>query len=275
MTPDPMTELTPDRDGVRIAYTVQGPPGTPALLCLNAIGTTHELWDRQVTPLAHRYRVIRCDARGHGDSPVPPGEYTIADLGRDALAVLDATGTPAAHVCGLSLGGLTALWMALHAPDRVSSLIVANTAARIGSPQMWAERIALVRERGMRVVVELAVPRWFTADFVGQEPDTIRRFEAMVESCPADGYLGCCGALRDEDLRRSIAAIACPTLAIAGRHDEATPVDALRFIRDRVEGSYMLTLDAAHLSNVERHAEFTAAVADFLDRRQGQARPGG
>jgi len=257
---------TVERDGVRIAYTTAGPDGAPALICLNAIGTTHELWERQVEPLGRRHRLIRCDARGHGASPAPPGAYAIADLARDALAVLDACEVSTAHVCGLSLGGLTALWMAVHAPERVSSLIVANTAARIGSVQSWTERMALVRERGMSVVGDLAVPRWFTPAFAAREPGIYGRFKAMVESCPAAGYLGCCAALRDEDLREAIASIRCPTLAIAGLHDAATPVDDLRFITERIAGSRLVTLDAAHLSNVERHAEFTAAVADFLDR---------
>jgi len=253
------------REAGRIAYTTAGPDGAPALLCLNAIGTTHELWERQVEPLSRRYRLIRCDARGHGASPAPPGEYTVGDLARDALGVLDACDVSAAHVCGLSLGGLTALWMAVHAGERVSSLIVANTAARIGTVESWSERIALVRTHGMRVVGELAVPRWFTPAFAAREPGTYRRFEAMVEACPVAGYLGCCAALRDEDLREAIASIACPTLAIAGLHDAATPVDDLRFITERIAGSRLVTLDAAHLSNVERHAEFSTAVADFLD----------
>jgi 3-oxoadipate enol-lactonase len=256
-----------EKDGVRIACTADGPAHAPALLCLNAIGTTHELWERQVEPLAQRYRVIRYDARGHGASPAPPGEYAIDDLARDALAVLDAHRVSTAHVCGLSLGGLTALWMAVHAPDRVSSLIAANTSARIGTEESWTERIALVRERGMQAVVELAVPRWFTPAFAELQPDTYRRFAAMVGACPTAGYLGCCAALRDADLRESLASITCPTLVIAGRHDTATPVEALQFINDRVPDSQMVTLDAAHLSNVERHAGFTAAVADFLDRR--------
>jgi 3-oxoadipate enol-lactonase len=211
------------------------------------------------------YRIITYDARGHGQSSAPTGDYTIAQLGRDALAILDDAGAAAAHVCGISLGGLTAMWMGVHAPQRVRSLVLANTSARIGTVQSWTERIAFVQEHGMAALAELTMPRWFTDAFRVREPQTIERFKRMIESCPQHGYLGCCAALRDEDLREAIATIRCPTLAIAGRTDVATPVEALQLIHDRIAGSHMITLDAAHLTNVEEHQRFTSAVLMFLE----------
>src|SRR5688500_15684059 len=126
--------------GATISYEVDGPQDAPALLLINSIGSTREMWARQAPAFAGRYRVIRYDARGHGRSSVPAGDYTIAQLGGDALAILDALKVPSAHVCGISLGGLTTQWLGVHAADRVNKLIVANSAARIGSVDSWNER---------------------------------------------------------------------------------------------------------------------------------------
>jgi 3-oxoadipate enol-lactonase len=253
-----------DTSGARISYTVEGPPERPVLLFVNSIGTTRDLWLPQVPALVGTYRVIRYDARGHGSSSVPDGDYTIEQLGHDALAILDAEGARQAHVCGISLGGLTAMWLGINAPDRVSSLVLANTAARIGTVQSWTDRIALVNERGMRAVADMAMARWFTVAFSQRHEDVVTRFRSMVEACPQTGYLGCCAALRDEDLREAVSRIACPVLLVAGSSDEATPLEGLRFVQERVAGSKMLTLDAAHLSNVECDDAFTSAVMGFL-----------
>jgi 3-oxoadipate enol-lactonase len=241
-----------------------GSTDLPPLLLINSIGATKEvLWSRQVPALSKHFRVITYDARGHGQSPVPPGEYSLDDLGRDAVAVLDAAGVDTAHVCGISMGGITGLWLGIHAAARVRSLVVANTAARIGSLQSWTDRIALVKAEGLAGVAAQAMPRWFTPAFHQREPETISQFRAMVESIRPDGYLGCCAALRDGDLRDAIATITCPTLAIAGAEDILTPPTALAFIHEQIAGSRLLTLDCAHISNVEKAEEFNAAVLAF------------
>lgn len=156
------------------------------------------------------------------------------------------------------------MWLAVHAPDRVSSLVLANTAARIGTEQSWTDRIALVNERGMRGVSELAIPLWFSPGFRQRHDDVVAQFKSMIEACPTHGYLGCCAALRDEDLRGSISSIRCPVLVVAGLTDVPTPPEALRFIHEQIPGSKLLTLDAAHLSNVEQADTFTSAVMGFL-----------
>ena len=248
-----------------LCYDVEGPAGAPALLLINSIASTRELWSRQLAAFAARFRVIRYDARGHGPSSVPPGDYTVEQLGRDALAILDDAGAASAHVCGISLGGLTAQWLGVHAGDRVRSLVLANTGARIGSAESWSERIALVRAKGMTAVADMTIPRWFSAEFRERDPDTVHAFRAMIQACPADGYLGCCAALRDADLRDQIATIQRPTLVIASTDDMATPSDGLAFIRDRVPGARMVTVNSRHLSNIECAEDFTAAVLDFLN----------
>jgi 3-oxoadipate enol-lactonase len=248
-----------------ISYEVEGPHDAPVLLLINSIASTRELWARQVPGFAGRYRVIRYDARGHGRSSAPPGEYTLEQLGRDALAVLDDARADAAHVCGISLGGITAQWLGIHAPARVRSLVLANTGARIGTAESWNERIALVRAKGMSAVADMTIPRWFSAEFQERDPETVHTFRTMIQSCPAEGYIGCCAALRDADLREAISRIAAPTLVIASSDDPATPADGLAFIRDRVPGARMVTVDSRHLSNIECAEAFTAAVLDFLE----------
>jgi 3-oxoadipate enol-lactonase len=251
-------------DGARLDYSTAGAPTAPALLFINSIATTRELWARQVPRLSKSFRVITYDARGHGFSQVTAGDYTIEQLGRDALAILDAAGVDSAHVCGISLGGITAMWLGVNAPRRIKSLVLANTAARIGNVEMWTERIAFVKQQGMATLADLTMPRWFTDEFRAREPQTVEQFRAMVAACPKEGYLSCCAALRDEDLRDAIADIRCPVLCVAGNADPATPPASLQFIHDRIAGSTMLLLDAAHLTNVEQHEAFTNAVMEFI-----------
>src|SRR5687767_11403335 len=247
-----------------VRYEVEGDPGAPPLLLINSIGSTREMWTRQMDAFRAAFRVIRYDARGHGTSSVPRGAYTVDELGGDALAILDDAGVPSAHVCGISLGGITAQWLGLNAPGRVRGLVLANTAARIGTVESWTGRIGLVHQKGMSAVADLAMERWFTPAFRERDPETVHAFRTMVQNCPPDGYLGSCAALRDADLRDSIASINAPTLLVAASADAATPPEGLEFIRARVNGARLVTLDSAHLSNVECAEEFTDAVLEFL-----------
>ncbi|HVW48865.1 MAG TPA: 3-oxoadipate enol-lactonase [Trinickia sp.] len=247
-----------------IAYTSAGPTDAPALVLSNSLGTTIDMWLPQLDALAERYRVVRYDPRGHGRSAAPPGAYSVDMLGRDALAVLDALGIERAHFCGISMGGLTGQWLGVHAGERIDKLIVANTAARIGTSAGWTQRAELVRARGMAEVADGAAGRWFTANFIEREPDSVRRLTEQLRASPRDGYAACCDALSVADLREEIDSIKAPTLVIAGRQDPVTTVDDARFLVERVSRARMVVLDASHLSNVEAAEAFTAAVMDFL-----------
>ena len=257
-------ERVVESDHARISYSVEGSSDAPALLLSNSIGTTRDLWARQTSALTHGFRVIRYDTRGHGDSSVPDGDYSLEQLGRDAIAILDQEHVASAHVCGLSLGGLTAMWLGLRVPDRVSSLVLANTGARLRDEEFWNERIALVRSHGMAALADRAVTTWFSEAFRGRDPDTVHDFRAMLSDCPPEGYAGCCAALRDADLREDISGIRRPTLVIGGSADNATPLTLAEFMRDQISGAQLVTLDAAHLSNVEQADGFTDALMEFL-----------
>jgi 3-oxoadipate enol-lactonase len=250
--------------GCRLSYDIEGPEAAPACLLLHSLGTTSELWSPQRERFRHSFRVIRYDVRGHGRSQPAVGPYTLDQLGRDALAVLDAAGVERAHVCGVSLGGLTALWLAVHAPDRVGRIVAANTAARLGTKEAWSERIEVARTGGMAAVLNGGLARWFTDRFRERDPDTVEKFRSMLQRCRVDGYVGACAVLRDADLRQEISRISAETLVVTGRHDTATPPALGELIRSRVAAAQVLELDAAHLSNVEQAASFTAGVLDFL-----------
>ena len=248
-------------DGVRLRYRDEGPREAPAIVFSNSLGTDLRMWEPQARALAGRFRVVRYDTRGHGRSGAPPGPYTLDQLGGDLLALLDTPGIARAHVCGLSLGGMTALWLAAHHPERVAHAVFANTAARIGSVDSWEARIALVRAGGMAAVREVAVSRFFSAAFHAHHPDLTQHIGAMLEATPPQGYIGCCEALRAADLHDAVARITAPSLVIGGALDESTPPAQARALHAAIRGSELLILpDTAHLSNLEQAEAFTARL---------------
>jgi 3-oxoadipate enol-lactonase len=250
--------------GARIHYEIEGPEDGPVLLLSNSLGTDLGMWSPQMPSLAARYRVLRYDSRGHGRSEAPEGPYTIDMLGQDAVAVLDAAGVERALFCGLSKGGMVGQWLGVNAPDRVGRLVLANTAAFIGAPEVWNQRIETVRARGMAAIVPGVIDRWFTKPFQERAPDSVARIRDMLLATDPGGYTACCAAVRDMDQRQAISAIRVPTLVIAGRHDLATSPEQGRLIAETVPGARFLELDAAHLSNIEAEAAFTHALLDFL-----------
>jgi 3-oxoadipate enol-lactonase len=252
--------------GPRIHYEMDGLADGPVLLLSNSLGTDLRMWSAQMPSLTARYRVLRYDSRGHGHSEAPAGPYTIDMLGRDAVAVLDAAGVDRARFCGLSKGGMVGQWLGVNAADRVERLVLANTAAFIGAPEVWNQRIETVRAQGMAAIAPGVIDRWFTKPFQEQAPDAVARIRDMLLATDPGGYTGCCAAVRDMDQRQAISAIKVPALVIAGRHDLATSPEQGRLIAETVPGARFLELDAAHLSNIEAEAAFTRALLDFLDR---------
>jgi 3-oxoadipate enol-lactonase len=237
--------------------------GVP-LVFSNSLGTDLTLWDRQAGSLGNRSAVWRYDTRGHGQSDVPSGDYSMAQLGRDLLTVADAASKEPVDLCGISIGGQTALWAAIHAPTRVRRLVVANSGARIGDVPLWNVRIRIARTEGVKPLADASMERWFTAGFRQREPDTVERFRLTLARTSVDGYTGCCAALRDADLRPLVREITCPTLIITARHDPATPPDGARWLANEILAARYVELDCAHLSNVECADAFNHALHDFL-----------
>jgi 3-oxoadipate enol-lactonase len=253
-------------DGCPLYVETSGLENAPVIMLCNSLGLTREMWEPQMKLFTRDHRVVRYDRRGHGRSGVTKGPYSMEMLGRDALAIMDALELKKVNWCGLSMGGMVGQWLGAHAPERIERLVLANTHYYYPAKEFWNERIKTVAEKGLAAIVELNMERWFTKDFREREPDTIARMTDIFVSTPVEGYLACCAAVRDMDHRDILGRVKAPTLVVAGRHDNATPVDAAEYIRSHVPGAAMTLLDAAHISNVEQADDFSAEVLGFFSQ---------
>jgi len=251
--------------GGRLNYRTDGPDSGPAILLSNLLGTSMGVWDSQVAPLARHFRVVRYDTRGHGLSDIFAGPLKIEALGRDALALLDELGIERAHFCGLSLGGLTGLWLGINAADRIDRLALCNMAARVGTVEGWNTRIGMVRQGGMEAIVSATLQRWFTPGFIAGAPTVIEAMRQMLLQTPSKGYVACCEALRDANLAAEASRVTARTLVVSGTHDPVTPPEAGHFLAEKIQGARYVELPASHISNVEAAEPFTAALLDFLN----------
>jgi 3-oxoadipate enol-lactonase len=231
------------------------------MLC-NSLGTTLEMWDPQVEELTTRFRLVTYDRRGHGRSPVPPGPYSIEDLGRDALDLLDDLGIERTSFCGLSIGGMVGMWLASEAPERIDRLVLCSTAPALPPREQWLERAATVRAEGVSAIADAALDRWFTP----LAPESLREsFRAMLVGTPAEGYAGCCEALADLDLRDRLAAIGAATLVVTGEGDPVAPPETGEQLAASISGARHVTVAGArHITNAEQPSTFTQHVLAHL-----------
>jgi 3-oxoadipate enol-lactonase len=258
-------------DGIRIAYRLEGVAGRPVLLLSNSIGTDMHMWDRQMEALTRHFRVLRYDARGHGASGAPAGPYSLDRLGRDVVELLDGLDLPRVHVLGLSLGGFVAQWMGIHVPDRVDRLVLSNTAAWLGPAPAWDRAIAeLLQAPDMQETTTMFLRNWFPASMLEEDGPVVQAFRGTLLSTRREGIAGSWAAVRDADLRRTIALIPRPTLVIAGAHDTVTSAMHGEQIAATIPGAQLRVLQVVHLANVERPAEFLDAVISFLEQEQAR-----
>ena len=248
-------------------YQLDGPADAPVLVLSNSLGTDLHMWDAQIPAFTQHFRVLRMDTRGHGRSLITPGPYSIEQLGKDVLAVLDALHIERAHFCGLSMGGLIGQWLGINAGERLHKLVVCNTAAKIGDESTWNPRIETVLRDGAAAMVALrdaSIARWFTPDYAQAHPDQAKKITDMLAATSPQGYAANCGAVRDADFREQLSSIKVPTLAIAGTEDAVTPPAGSRFIQERVRDAEYAEFHAAHLSNVQAGDAFSERVVAFL-----------
>lgn len=251
-------------DGCKINVEVEGPEGAPALMLSNSLGTNLHMWDPQVPEFAKHFRVIRYDRRGHGESDAPAGPYSMERFGRDVIAVLDALGIEQTNWCGLSMGGMVGQWLGANAPDRMEKLVLSNTHYYYADKAFWTGRIKFVEEKGLAQLVEPNMQRWFTEGFRGRSPDVMAKMTDMFVATDLKGYVGCCHAIMNMDMRASNPTITTPTLVIVGAQDAATPPAAGEDIQKQIKGAKLVSVDAAHISNMEQPQAYTKAVLDFL-----------
>jgi 3-oxoadipate enol-lactonase/4-carboxymuconolactone decarboxylase len=249
----------------RLYYRLEGNPGPLVLILSHSIGTDHGLWEPQVGDLIQHFQVLRYDIRGHGASDVPPGDYSIEQLGNDVLALADALGIHQFAFCGLSLGGAIGQWLGVNAPDRLKSLILANTSPEFGPPEQWDTRKRAVLAGGMSAIFDFAVQRFFSSETLARADPHVQSIKSVFLGTNPVGYAGCCAALRDFDQSALLHRISAPTLIVAGERDVATPwVGKGEILAREIPGAKSIQLAVAHLSNIDRPHSFTAAVAEFL-----------
>jgi 3-oxoadipate enol-lactonase len=245
-------------------YELAGPTDAPTLVLSNSLGTNLSLWDAQLPVFAKGYRVLRYDSRGHGQTSATQGEYSVELLGRDVLQLLDALNFERVNFCGLSIGGMTGMWLAVNAPQRLERLVLSNTAPKIGKLDAWNERIRAVHEGGTQAVAQQVIERWFTAEFRRNHPDEVAKTRRMIESTSTNGYVGSCAAVRDFDFWEKVSAIRAQTLVLTGTHDSAAPPSDAQQLAKQIPGARYIELPAAHISNVEAASSFTDEVSAFL-----------
>jgi 3-oxoadipate enol-lactonase len=247
-------------------YLLEGPEDGPVLGLSTSLGTSLEMWDDQAPVLGDRFRLLRYDTRGHGRSPAPPGPYAIGDLGGDVVRLLDRLGIERASFCGLSVGGMTGMWLGAESPGRVERLVLLCTSALLGPKGVWDERIATATEQGMSALVGGVIERWFTPAFRSQNPATVEKLATTLRETDPEGYAGCCAAIRDMDLRDRLPSIEAPTLVVSGAEDPATPPEHGRLIRDAIPGArFEVVPGSAHIANVERSEEITQLILNHLE----------
>jgi 3-oxoadipate enol-lactonase len=259
-----MTSYATTGRGTRIAYSIAGRPWRPSLILTHSLGSDHGMWDPQVVALKEQYFIVSIDNIGHGESDVPAGDYYIADMADGVMAVADAEQLERFHYCGLSVGGITGQWLGVHHPQRLLSLSLCNTGAKIGTAELWNERIQTARSQGMIGLVDAVIARWFSAGFPETEPERFANARSTFLATDPTGYAGVCAAIRDADLRDLAGSISVPTLVIGGTADQAAPIEQSRWLHEQIAGSRLVELNAAHLSNLDREPEFTAALEQFL-----------
>lgn len=234
------------------------------LVLSNSLGTNLSMWDDNVDEIARYFNVLRYDKRGHGKSSIHQEKLTIAELGEDVVELVDALKLENVFFCGLSIGGLTGQWLGIHRADRFKKIIIANTAAKIGTIEGWETRIKQVTDFGLESILEGTAMRWFTPEYREKNPEKVEQILNDFKANSLQGYTACCHAVGTADFSEDLHKIEIPMLIIAGEKDEVTTVEDGQFIQENAKNAQLITFDAAHLSNMEHPQEFSKQIIQFL-----------
>lgn len=241
--------------------------GKPWLMFCNSLGTDLHMWDAQVAALSDHFRILRYDRRGHGRSTAPPAPYSLADLGGDVIALLDALCIARTHFCGLSLGGLTGQWLGLNAADRLGHIVLCATAPRIGTAESWHARAATVQADGLAGLVPATAERWFTPAFTAEQPGIVGGILQRFAATTVEGYVGCCAALAGADLQSRLAGIQNPVTTVSGADDPVCPPADLEALACAVARGRHVSLPGRHILNIESAAALNALLSAVLGAR--------
>lgn len=254
-------------NGLKTNFCLDGPDDAPVVMLSNSLMSNLNMWNAQIPALTARYRVLRYDQRGHGDTEVTAGPYSIEQLAEDAFGLIEALGIASVNFLGLSMGGFTGQLLAARHPEKVRSLVLADTACVMPPKSLWNDRIDMARSQGIQSLAKGTLERWFTAPFHETGKQELNLIREMILGTKAEGYIGCAEAIRDMSICDQLPNISVPTLVVVGESDPACPVASAQALHDGIAGSELVVLkDAAHLPNIEQRDAFNATVLDFLDR---------
>ena len=252
-----------NRQGKHLSVTRHGVAQAPVLVLSNSLGTDQGMWQPQVEVLSQNFQVITYDTRGHGQSDVI-SDTTLQNLAEDVIDILDHLHIPKAHFCGISMGGMTALYLGVHHAERFLSITVANSAAKIWTVEGWNARADAVEKNGLADLVTSTHTRWFSEHFDYQNNVLAQHTIQSLADTPAQGYAASCRALAQADLHEDIIKISIPTLIIAGLYDPVTTVADGEFMQQKIQSSELFVIDASHLSNIEQFEKFTQKIYQFI-----------
>lgn len=252
-------------DDCEIHYRYYPKSNKPIIVLSNSLGTTMEMWEPQLNEFKKSFSVLLYDMRGHGLSTVMPGGYSLDRLGADIIELLDHLELEKVHFCGLSIGGMLGQWLSVVHPDRLQSLVLANTSAYAGPADFWSERLKGIENNGLQSTWPMVRQRWVSGTFSMQSPESVVMLKQMFEQMDQQGYLSTCAAVRDMDLRNVAKLNMSPTLIIAGQHDIASPQSKSEYLLSQYDNARLITLGAGHLSNIEQAEKFTQAVVTFVN----------
>lgn len=244
-------------------YTLENFGHKKTLVLSNSLGTNSSMWEDNMDVLSHYFNVLRYDKRGHGESTINQDSVSIAELGSDVIELLDHLKLDQVYFCGLSIGGLTGQWLGINHPDRFEKIIISNTAAKIGTEEGWNARVKQVTENGLESILTGTADRWFTREYRDKHPDKVNAILGQFEKTSLQGYTACCYALSEADFRDQLHCLEVPTLIIVGTQDEVTTLKDGKFIQKRAPTTSLVTLDAAHMANMEHPEEFAKHIIHF------------
>lgn len=252
-------------NGIRLHVRLLGRDDGPALVFANSLGTDSRVWDAVADRLKGDFRLILYDKRGHGLSEAPPAPYSLDDHVADLAGLLDALDPGPVILCGVSVGGMIAQGLSAVSPGRVRSLVLCDTAHRIGPPDMWDQRITAIRGGGIEALADPIMERWFSADFHAKRAAELAGWRHMLVRTPLEGYLGTCAAIRDADLTEAARSIAVPTLCLCGSEDGATTPALVRSLADLIPGARFELIDSAgHLPGAEAPDAVVSLMQGFF-----------
>lgn len=250
---------------IDVHYTIEGEG--PWITLAHSLACNLSMWDAQAALLSQNFRVLRYDARGHGETSAPAGAYTLAQLADDVHGLFKHLGITRTHWLGISMGGMIGQTYALKHPGVLASMVLAGTTSRRppNAEAMWGERIVLAQTQGMGALLESTLARWFTAGFRARQPEVVARIAASILTTPVNGFCGCCAAISKIDTLERLHEITCPVQVMVGEHDHGTPPEMARQIHANLPNSELVLIkDAAHIASIEQAEFFNARLLEFL-----------